>query len=100
VAFNGGLSKPRRSFTVGHALPRKILFIGGGYIAFEFAHVAALAGSQVTVLRRGSRPLALFDPDLGYRYANPGNQANDIRDASQALHLRPAGSLVSWWSQH
>jgi glutathione reductase (NADPH) len=45
-------------------LPRRILFIGGGYIAFEFAHVAALAGSQVTVLHRGSRPLSLFDPDL------------------------------------
>src|ERR1700726_3585310 len=45
-------------------LPRRILFVGGGYIAFEFAHVAALAGSQVTVLHRGPRPLALFDPDL------------------------------------
>jgi len=45
-------------------LPRKILFIGGGYIAFEFAHVAARAGMQVTVLHRGSQPLALFDPDL------------------------------------
>jgi glutathione reductase (NADPH) len=44
--------------------PRRILFIGGGYIAFEFAHVAALAGSQITVLHRGLRPLALFDPDL------------------------------------
>jgi glutathione reductase (NADPH) len=45
-------------------LPRRILFIGGGYIAFEFAHVAALAGSQVTVLHRGPRPLSRFDPDL------------------------------------
>jgi glutathione reductase (NADPH) len=45
-------------------LPRRLLFIGGGYIAFEFAHVAALAGSQVTVLHRGPCPLALFDPDL------------------------------------
>jgi glutathione reductase (NADPH) len=45
-------------------LPRRILFIGGGYIAFEFAHVAALAGSRVTVLHRGPRPLSLFDPDL------------------------------------
>jgi glutathione reductase (NADPH) len=45
-------------------LPRRILFIGGGYIAFEFAHVAARVGSQVTVLHRGSRPLPLFDPDL------------------------------------
>jgi glutathione reductase (NADPH) len=45
-------------------LPQRILLIGGGYIAFEFAHVAALAGSQVTVLHRGQRPLAHFDPDL------------------------------------
>jgi glutathione reductase (NADPH) len=45
-------------------LPRRILFIGGGYIAFEFAHVAARVGSQVTILHRGRRPLALFDPDL------------------------------------
>jgi glutathione reductase (NADPH) len=45
-------------------LPKRILFIGGGYIAFEFAHVAARVGSQVTVLHRGLRPLALFDPDL------------------------------------
>src|SRR6204780_1672828 len=45
-------------------LPKRILFIGGGYIAFEFAHVAARVGSQVTVLQRGPRPLALFDPDL------------------------------------
>ena len=45
-------------------LPRRILFIGGGYIAFEFAHVAARVESQVTVLHRGPRPLALFDPDL------------------------------------
>jgi glutathione reductase (NADPH) len=45
-------------------LPRRILCIGGGYIAFEFAHVAARAGSQVIVLHRGPRPLPLFDPDL------------------------------------
>jgi glutathione reductase (NADPH) len=45
-------------------LPRRILFIGGGYIAFEFAHVAARVGSQVTILHRGPRPLGLFDPDL------------------------------------
>jgi glutathione reductase (NADPH) len=45
-------------------LPRSILFIGGGYIAFEFAHIAARVGSQITVLHRCPRPLALFDPDL------------------------------------
>lgn len=45
-------------------LPRRILFIGGGYIAFEFAHVAARAKSQVTIVHRGARPLPRFDPDL------------------------------------
>ena len=45
-------------------LPRRILFVGGGYIAFEFAHVAARAASEVRVLHRGSRPLQKFDPDL------------------------------------
>jgi glutathione reductase (NADPH) len=45
-------------------LPPRILFVGGGYVAFEFAHIAACVGAQVTVLQRGPRPLALFDPDL------------------------------------
>jgi glutathione reductase (NADPH) len=45
-------------------LPRQVLFIGGGYIGFEFAHVAARAGSQVTIAHRGARPLPRFDPDL------------------------------------
>src|SRR6266568_239415 len=45
-------------------LPHRIVFVGGGYIAFEFAHIAARAGAQVQVLHRGSRPLEKFDPDL------------------------------------
>src|SRR5207244_2339236 len=45
-------------------LPGRIVFFGGGYIAFEFAHIAARAGAQVQVLHRGSRPLEKFDPDL------------------------------------
>lgn len=45
-------------------LPSNILFVGGGYISFEFAHIAARAGSKVTILHRGKRPLSKFDPDL------------------------------------
>lgn len=45
-------------------LPRKIVMIGGGYIAFEFAHVAARAGAKVTILHQGKRPLEGFDADL------------------------------------
>ena len=45
-------------------LPKRIIFVGGGYISFEFAHVAARAGAQVQILHRGPRPLVGFDPDL------------------------------------
>lgn len=45
-------------------LPQRILFVGGGYISFEFAHMAARAGAKVIVLTRGERPLTGFDPDL------------------------------------
>ena len=45
-------------------IPERIIFAGGGYISFEFAHVAARAGSEVTILQRGDRVLKEFDPDL------------------------------------
>jgi glutathione reductase (NADPH) len=45
-------------------LPPRVAFVGGGYIAFEFAHIAARAGARVQVLHRGTHPLNKFDPDL------------------------------------
>jgi glutathione reductase (NADPH) len=45
-------------------LPGRVLFVGGGYIAFEFAHIAARARAGVTILHRGERPLQGFDADL------------------------------------
>jgi glutathione reductase (NADPH) len=44
-------------------LPRRIVFVGGGYISFELAHVAARAGSQVTILQR-SEVLKQFDREM------------------------------------
>ena len=45
-------------------LPPRILFVGGGYISFEFAHIAARAGAVVRIIDRGEQPLKGFDPDL------------------------------------
>lgn len=45
-------------------LPKRIIFVGGGYISFEFAHIAARAGAHVRILHRGVRPLEGFDADL------------------------------------
>lgn len=45
-------------------LPKRILFIGGGYISFEFAHVACQAGASVSILHRSARVLKAFDEDM------------------------------------
>ncbi len=45
-------------------LPSRVVFIGGGYISFEFAHIAARTRAQATVLHRNAQPLHGFDPDL------------------------------------
>jgi glutathione reductase (NADPH) len=57
------LKKSDEFLELDELLP-SIVFIGGGYIAFEFAHVAARTGAKVTIVHRGSRPLEHFDPDL------------------------------------
>lgn len=45
-------------------LPRRIIFIGGGYISFEFAFAAAHAGARPIIINRSSQVLKGFDPDL------------------------------------
>ena len=45
-------------------LPRRIVLVGGGYIAAEFSHIAARAGATVTILQRGPRMLKHFEPEL------------------------------------
>ncbi|MBT2502882.1 NAD(P)/FAD-dependent oxidoreductase [Curtobacterium sp. ISL-83] len=45
-------------------LPARIVFVGGGYISFEFAHIAARAGATCSIIEHGDRPLNGFDPDL------------------------------------
>lgn len=44
--------------------PARAVFIGGGVISMEFAHVLARAGSSVTVLELGPRVLPQFDEAL------------------------------------
>jgi glutathione reductase (NADPH) len=45
-------------------LPKRIVLVGGGYIAAEFSHIAARAGADVVILQRGERLLPQFDADL------------------------------------
>jgi glutathione reductase (NADPH) len=47
-----------------HELPANIVFVGGGYVSMELAHVAVRAGCSVEIVQREERPLTGFDPDL------------------------------------
>lgn len=63
--FDGGeLARSSTDFLNLKELPESLLFIGGGYIAFEFAHIAARSGADVTIVHRGKRPLENFEQDI------------------------------------
>jgi glutathione reductase (NADPH) len=49
------------------SLPRRMLVVGGGYIALEFASLFARLGVAVTVLHRGDNILRGFDADIRTR---------------------------------
>ena len=54
-------------FLERESLPERILFVGGGFIAFEFAHFAARLGpanSRLVILEAGDRPLGPFDAEM------------------------------------
>ncbi|WP_026821254.1 dihydrolipoyl dehydrogenase family protein [Arthrobacter castelli] len=57
------------------ALPPRIVFVGGGFVSFEFAHIAARAGSSPVIVDRGARPLKAFDADLVELLIDRGSEA-------------------------
>ncbi|ASS68293.1 MULTISPECIES: NAD(P)/FAD-dependent oxidoreductase [unclassified Paenibacillus] len=78
-------------------LPEEIVFIGGGYISFEFAHMAARAGAKVHILHRGKRPLSGFDPDLADRLVQATEAIGvdiHLEAAVQSVTREPGGGLT------
>ena len=70
-------------------LPESIAFLGGGYVSFEFAHLAAQAGAKVTILQRGEYPLKHFDKDLVEHVLKASKaQGIDILLNSEAKEVR------------
>lgn len=74
-------------------LPKRIIFIGGGFISFEFAHIAARAGSKVCIVDRGERPLKGFDADLVDKLVTRGGEAGvKVRRRTSLKSIRQDGS--------
>ena len=75
-------------------LPERILFVGGGFISFEFAHIAARAGTRPIIIDRG-RPLKGFDPDLVELLIDRGTQAGiETHTDTNILSVEADGCLL------
>ncbi len=73
------------------ALPSRIFFVGGGFISFEFAHIAARAGSTAVIVDRGERPLKNFDPDLVELLVDRGREVGvDLRRTTTIVDVQPS----------
>ncbi|MEO6032698.1 MAG: glutathione-disulfide reductase, partial [Burkholderiaceae bacterium] len=75
--------------------PRRLVVVGGGYIACEFASIFAGLGAQVTQLYRGEQVLRGFDADVrDFVAAEMRKKGVDLRTRTHALRIeRSAGAL-------
>ena len=68
------------------ALPRRVLLVGGGYIAVEFAGIFAGLGAETHMVFRQHLPLRGFDLDLRVALCE-GMEANGVHlHSSQTVH--------------
>ena len=88
----GDLALTSTDFLNFESLPKSLLFIGGGYIAMEFSHMAARYGSKVTIVHRGSRPLENFDPFIVEQLVKATQQLNiDLVLDTEVTAIEKAG---------
>lgn len=75
------------------ALPPRVLFVGGGFVSFEFAHIAARAGARPVIIDRRPRPLRGFDPDLVDLLVARGSAVGiDMRPETSVAAIESAGA--------
>ncbi len=76
------------------AVPRRLVIVGGGFIASEFAHVFASLGSEVTMVVRGSALLRDHDSDVSSRFTEQmaSRSAIDVRLSTTPVNITPSGT--------
>ena len=77
-------------------LPRRVLVVGGGYIAVEFAGIFNGLGADVTLSYRGEQILRGFDDDVrGHLAQEIAKKGISVRIRSEVLSIgrNPDGSL-------
>jgi mycothione reductase len=67
--------------------PRRLVIIGSGIIAMEFAHVFAALGTEVTVLVRGPRLLGNIDAEAADEFTRIFDSAHTVIHGAQTSHI-------------
>lgn len=77
-------------------LPQRLVILGGGLIAAEFAHIFSGLGSQVTVINRSGRMLRHEDRDISQRFTEQMGRRVRLRMAEGLVGVDrdPGGHLV------
>jgi mycothione reductase len=69
-------------------LPSRLVILGGGFIAAEFAHVFASFGVEVTVVCRSGALLRTEDEDISARFTELAAKRFDVRLNRKTLRAR------------
>jgi mycothione reductase len=68
-------------------LPDRLLILGGGFVAAEFAHVFGSFGSRVTVVNRSARMLRAEDDEISERFTETARRQWDVRLNTQVAKI-------------
>ncbi|MSS45023.1 mycothione reductase [Cutibacterium sp. WCA-380-WT-3A] len=77
-------------------LPQRLVILGGGFIAAEFAHIFSGLGSQVTVINRSGRMLRHEDREISERFTEQIGRRVRLRmsEGLVGIDRDPGGHLV------
>ncbi len=74
--------------------PRRLVIVGGGYIAAELAHFFGALGTNVTIVYRGPRLLRAEDDDVGAKFTEVYQRRFDVRLNATVQRVRQEGEDI------
>jgi len=75
-------------------LPTRMVILGGGYIAAEFAHVFSALGTEVTLVTRGPALLRHMDETLSARFTEIARQHWDVHTDAVPVGATRTGDQI------
>ncbi|TWP45000.1 mycothione reductase [Lentzea tibetensis] len=75
-------------------LPQKMIILGSGFVATEFAHVFASFGVEVTLIARGDVLLRAEDAEIAERFTEIAKSKWDVRLHRKAVRAERTGDKI------